>query len=270
MRRWTVLCACILVLLAMPFAVTAAVVGDGNETVTPAGETGQMGPQTANMTIAAYIAQDQNLTRLYEAIIVADLYDTLNTAGPYTVFAPSNEAFDALGTDTFNQLATDTENLTMLLQYHVVDGEYTAENLTNMTQNETGEEENGGILDIFGGLLGGGEEEENMTALDTLSGESLNVTMEDNETLMIENATVTRADIYATNGVIHIIDQVLVPPGLNLTAVENQTADGVVTPQEPATPVEEPATPIQEPATPVQEPAAPGQEPATPVMGVPI
>lgn len=243
MRRWTALFACILVLLAMPFAVTAALVGDENATVTPGNETGQMENQTEDMTIAAYISQDENLTRLSEAINAAGLFDTLNSGGPYTVFAPSDEAFNAVGNDTLNQLIAEPANLTLLLQYHVVDGEYTAAILINMTQNQTGNQtenqtgnqtENqtdGGILGILGGLLGGGEGEQagNMTTLDTLSGESLNVTVSDGK-VMVENATVTQADIITSNGVIHIIDQVLVPPGLNLTTTENETTGGAVTP----------------------------------------
>ena len=224
MRRWTVLCICILALLAMPLAVTAALVGDENVTATPDNETGQ----TDNMTIAGYIAQDENLTRLAEALNVTGLYDALDTGGPYTVFAPSDDAFNALGNETVNQLFNETANLTTILQYHVVEGKYTSANLTAMAenqtgqQNQTGNETGGSILDIFGGLLGGGNQTGNMTTLETLSGESLNVTVSDGE-IMVENATVTMKDINTTNGVIHIIDQVLVPPGMNLTVAENQT-----------------------------------------------
>ena len=224
MRRWTALCMCILVLLAMPFAVTAALVGDENVTATPDNETGQMD----NMTIAGYVAQDENLTKLAEALNVTALYDALDTGGPYTVFAPSDDAFDALGNETVNQLFNETANLTTILQYHVVEGKYTSANLTAMAenqtgqQNQTGNETGGSILDIFGGLLGGGNQTGNMTTLETLSGESLNVTVSDGE-IMVENATVTMKDINTTNGVIHIIDQVLVPPGMNLTVAENQT-----------------------------------------------
>lgn len=229
MRRWITLCACILALLAMPFAVTAAVIGDENATATPTGETGQTDNQTANMTIAAYISEDENLTRLAEAINVAGLYDTLNGEGPYTLFAPSNEAFDALGNETVNQLMAEPDNLTMVLQYHVVDGEYTAASITEMAGNQTGDqnqtagnESEGGVLDIFSGLLGMNNESENMSTLTTLAGEDLNVSVTDGE-VMVENATVTVADINATNGVIHIIDRVLVPPGVNLTVTENAT-----------------------------------------------
>ncbi|MFY1644827.1 fasciclin domain-containing protein [Methanoculleus bourgensis] len=224
MRRWTALCICILALLAMPFAVTAALVGDENVTATPDNETGQMD----NMTIAGYVAQDENLTKLAEALNVTALYDALDTGGPYTVFAPSDDAFDALGNETVNQLFNETANLTTILQYHVVEGKYTSANLTAMAenqtgqQNQTGNETGGSILDIFGGLLGGGNQTGNMTTLETLSGESLNVTVSDGE-IMVENATATMKDINTTNGVIHIIDQVLVPPGMNLTVAENQT-----------------------------------------------
>ncbi|PKL61107.1 MAG: fasciclin [Methanomicrobiales archaeon HGW-Methanomicrobiales-2] len=229
MRRWIALCACILALLALPFAATAVVVGDENATMTPVDETGQMDNQTADMTIAAYIEQDQNLTRLAEAISVAGLYDTLNSGGPYTVFAPSDDAFDALGNDTVNPLMNETDNLTMVLQYHVIEGEYTSVDLVSMTENETENqtgnetESEGGVLEIFSGLLGMGNETGNMTTLTTLAGEDLNVSVTNGE-VMIENATVTMVDINTTNGVIHVIDQVLVPPGLNLTAAETETA----------------------------------------------
>jgi uncharacterized surface protein with fasciclin (FAS1) repeats len=220
----------------MPLVVTAAVVGGENATMMPGNETGQVGNQTANMSIAAYIEQDQNLTTLSEAIATVGLYDTLNSAGPYTVFAPNNDAFDALGNDTVAVLMAEPDNLTLLLQYHVVDGAYTVENLTSMAQNQTmnqtqnqtmnqtQNQTGGSILDIFSGFFGGdgGQQAGNMTTLQTLSGENLTVTVS-NGTVMVENATIVQADINTTNGVIHIIDKVLVPPGLNLTTTGNQT-----------------------------------------------
>ena len=222
MRRWTLPCMCILVLLAVPFAVTAALVGDENVTAEPEDVTGQMD----NVTIAGYIAQDENLTRLAEALNVTGLYDTLDTGGPYTVFAPSDDAFDALGNETIDRLFSETTDLTTILRYHIVEGEYTSENLTNMTENQTEDENEGGVLGFFEDLLGSKNQTENMTTLETLSGEGLNVTASDGE-IRVENATVTAKDITTTNGVIYIIDQVLVPPGMNLTAVENQTEPAV-------------------------------------------
>ena len=222
MRRWTLLCLCIFVLLAVPFAVTAALVGDENATAEPENVTGQMG----NMTVAGYIAQDENLAKLAEALNVTGLYDTLDTGGPYTVFAPSDDAFDALGNETVDRLFNETTDLTTILRYHVIEGEYTSANLTNMTGDQAENKTGNGILGFFEGLFNSGNQTGNMTTLETLSGESLNITASDGE-ILVENATVTRAEINATNGIIHIIDQVLVPPGMNLTAVENQTEPAV-------------------------------------------
>jgi len=229
MRRWTLLCMCIFVLLAVPFAVTAALVGDENATAEPENVTGQI---DNNMTIAGYIAQDESLAKLAEALNVTGLYDTLDSEGPYTVFAPSDDAFDALGNETVDRLFNETTDLTTILRYHIVEGEYTSANLTNMTENQTGQQDQAenktgnGILGFFEGLFNSGNQTGNMTTLETLSGENLNITASDGE-IRVENATVTRAEINATNGIIHIIDQVLVPPGMNLTAVENQTEPAV-------------------------------------------
>jgi len=205
MKRWIAPCVCILILLAIPFAVTAALVGDGNATMTPGNVTGNT---TGNMTVAGYIAQDQNLTKLAEALNITGFSGMLNSGGPYTVFAPSNDAFNALGNDTVSQLFNDSASLTRVLQYQIVKGEYTSANLTamagNQTENQTDNTSNGGILDIFGGLFGGnknGNETGTAVTLQTLSDESLNVTVS-NGVIMVENATVTMKDINTTNGVI--------------------------------------------------------------------
>ena len=228
MKRWIAPCVCILILLAIPFAVTAALVGDGNATMTPGNVTGNTtGNMTENMTVAGYIAQDQNLTKLAEALNITGFSGMLNSGGPYTVFAPSNDAFNALGNDTVSQLFNDSASLTRVLQYQIVKGEYTSANLTamagNQTENQTDNTSNGGILDIFGGLFGGnknGNETGTAVTLQTLSDESLNVTVS-NGVIMVENATVTMKDINTTNGVIQIVDRVLIPPGLNLATTGN-------------------------------------------------
>ena len=226
MKRWIAPCVCILILLAIPFAVTAALVGDGNATMTPGNVTGNT---TGNMTVAGYIAQDQNLTKLAEALNITGFSGMLNSGGPYTVFAPSNDAFNALGNDAVSQLFNDSASLTKVLQYQIVKGEYTSANLTamagNQTENQTDNTSNGGILDIFGGLFGGnknGNETGTAVTLQTLSDESLNVTVS-NGVIMVENATVTMKDINTTNGVIQIVDRVLIPPGLNLATTGNTT-----------------------------------------------
>jgi len=230
MKRWIAPCVCILILLAIPFAVTAALVGDGNATMTPGNVTGNTtGNMTENVTVAGYIAQDQNLTKLAEALNITGFSGMLNSGGPYTVFAPSNDAFNALGNDTVSQLFNDSASLTRVLQYQIVKGEYTSANLTamagNQTENQTDNTSNGGISGIISGLFGGNTAENTTgtaVTLQTLSDESLNVTVS-NGVIMVENATVTMKDINTTNGVIQIVDQVLIPPGLNLATTGNAT-----------------------------------------------
>ncbi|HOZ43895.1 MAG TPA: fasciclin domain-containing protein [Methanoculleus sp.] len=230
MKRWIAPCVCILILLAIPFAVTAALVGDGNATMTPGNVTGNTtGNMTENMTVAGYIAQDQNLTKLAEALNITGFSGMLNSGGPYTVFAPSNDAFNALGNDTVSQLFNDSASLTKVLQYQIVKGEYTSANLTamagNQTENQADNASSGGISGIISGLFGGNTAENTTgtaVTLQTLSDESLNVTVS-NGVIMVENATVTMKDINTTNGVIQIVDRVLIPPGLNLATTGNAT-----------------------------------------------
>ncbi|HPM54417.1 MAG TPA: fasciclin domain-containing protein, partial [Methanoculleus sp.] len=182
-----------------------------------------------NMTVAGYIAQDQNLTKLAEALNITGFSGMLNSGGPYTVFAPSNDAFNALGNDTVSQLFNDSASLTRVLQYQIVKGEYTSANLTamagNQTENQADNASSGGISGIISGLFGGNTAENTTgtaVTLQTLSDESLNVTVS-NGVIMVENATVTMKDINTTNGVIQIVDQVLIPPGLNLATTGNAT-----------------------------------------------
>ncbi|MCM2464918.1 fasciclin domain-containing protein [Methanoculleus oceani] len=176
---------------------------DGEETATPTEE-----PE--NATLADLIAGNENLTSFADAVGGAGLTETvLATGGPYTVFAPDDAAFEALGNETRAGLSNDTETLDTLLMHHVVGGNYTLEDLmaeVNATGNET--------------------------VLETLTGDNLSVVAADG-TLTVGNATIVASDITADNGVVHIIDTVLVPPGLvlpeNVTPAGNETADANVT-----------------------------------------
>ena len=166
----------------------------------------------AKMTLADLIAGDENLTTFADAIGRAGLTRTvLNAGGPYTVFAPDDAAFETLGNATFAALSNDTELLDTLLMHHIVRGNYTVEDLMEQV-NVTGNE----------------------TALETLTGDSLNVSVV-NGTLMAGNATLVASDLVAGNGIVQIIDVVLVPPGLLLP--ENTTQN--VTPVENVTPAQE-------------------------------
>ncbi len=117
---------------------------------------------------------------LLAAAKAAGLADMLANEGPFTVFAPSDKAFDALPEGTVPALLKDKEKLASILKYHVVAGNVPASALKDKEWLQTAE------------------------------GQALRVQDEDG-TIMIDDATVVQADVKAKNGVIHVIDQVLMP-----------------------------------------------------------
>ncbi|MEZ5282705.1 MAG: fasciclin domain-containing protein [Acidimicrobiales bacterium] len=123
---------------------------------------------------------------LVAAVEAAGLVETLQGDGPFTVFAPTEEAFsaalDALGI-TAEELLADTDTLTAILTYHVVPGEVMAADVVGLD----------------------GE------SVATVNGANIVVTV-DGDTVMINDATVVATDVAASNGVIHVIDTVLLPP----------------------------------------------------------
>ncbi len=162
--------------------------------------------EPANVTLADLIAGSEDLTSFADAIGEAGLTQTVLAAGgPYTVFAPDNAAFEALGNETLAGLSNDTEMLDTLLMHHVVRGNYTAEDLASQA-NATGNE----------------------TVLETLTGDNLSVVTADGN-LTVGNATIVASDITADNGIVHIIDTVLVPPGLVPPENMTPTAEANVT-----------------------------------------
>jgi uncharacterized surface protein with fasciclin (FAS1) repeats len=117
---------------------------------------------------------------LVAAVQAADLVETLKGDGPYTVFAPTDEAFAALPEGTLDTLLGDIPTLTDILLYHVVPGRVLAE-------------------DVVG-----------LTSATTVQGSDIEITV-DGDTVMVDGATVVTTDILATNGVIHVIDAVILP-----------------------------------------------------------
>jgi len=136
-----------------------------------------------NPSIMEIVEASENHTTLEAAINAAGLNETLDTGGPFTLFAPTNEAFTALEEaqpGIIDALLADTETLTSILLYHVANGTTMAEDL------------NDGDL------------------IPTLNNASLTVSI-DGMTYMINMATVTTPNLEASNGVVHVIDMVLVP-----------------------------------------------------------
>ncbi|MCB5199452.1 fasciclin domain-containing protein [Loktanella sp. TSTF-M6] len=121
-----------------------------------------------------------NFTTLVAAVEAAGLVETLKGEGPFTVFAPTDEAFAALPEGTVEGLLADPEALAAVLTYHVVPGAVMSTDLSD-GMNAT-----------------------------TVNGADVTITVGDS--VMVNDATVTTADIEASNGVIHVIDTVILPP----------------------------------------------------------
>jgi transforming growth factor-beta-induced protein len=149
-------------------------------------------------TVAQIAENNTNFTTLVSLLKKANLTDMLNGSvngsRNFTLFAPTNAAFAKVNASTLADLQNNTPALTTLLLYHVVPEKLLANNLT-----------------------GSG-------TLPTANGFSLPYSV-NGTTIQVGNATVTKADINATNGVIHVIDGVLMPP-TNATATASPTASG--------------------------------------------
>ena len=129
---------------------------------------------------------------LVTAVKAAGLVDALSSAGPFTVFAPSEEAFKAVPKSTLDSLLQDKEKLGNLLKYHVVSGKYLARDVVEALKSKKS-------ADIA-----------------TLQGESIHVIEKGTfkKSVMVNDANVTATDIMASNGVIHVIDKVIMPKKL--------------------------------------------------------
>ena len=153
--------------LASPFVLAAVLAGCAT-------------PPTPPATVTDTIARDPQLSTLSKLIAQAGLADTLRGAGPFTVFAPTDEAFRAVPARTLADLSANPELLRSTLTFHAVPGKVNAAAV-----------ETGNVKSVQGANL-------------ALSRAGTFVTVED--------AVVQRADIDASNGVVHVVDRVLLPP----------------------------------------------------------
>ena len=152
-------------------------------------------PQAAGETIVAKAASLPDFSTLVTAVQAAGLADTLNSAGPFTVFAPTNAAFDRLPSGTVASLIrpANRATLTRILTYHVVAGRLTASDVVNAVR------------------AGGGR-----ATFTTVAGVQLTARYDSHNRLILEDATggrsrITATDISQSNGVIHVIDRVVMP-----------------------------------------------------------
>jgi uncharacterized surface protein with fasciclin (FAS1) repeats len=144
---------------------------------------GSTNARAAEMDIVDTAVSAGQFTTLAAALGAAGLVDTLKGPGPFTVFAPTDEAFAKLPAGTVETLLRpeNRDQLTAILTYHVVPGTVMAADVVKVDEAET------------------------------VNGEMLNVTV-NGDAVMVNDARVTATDITATNGVIHIVDTVILPP----------------------------------------------------------
>ena len=139
-------------------------------------------PVPAQKDIVQTAVADGRFTTLVAAVQAADLATTLSGPGPFTVFAPTDDAFKNLPPGTVETLLKDPKGqLSQILLYHVVPGKLMAADIVKQT------------------------------SLMTVQGTPLNVTVT-NQSVMVDGATVIVTDIETKNGVIHVIDSVMIPP----------------------------------------------------------
>ncbi|MDB5871306.1 MAG: hypothetical protein JWQ07_748 [Ramlibacter sp.] len=134
----------------------------------------------APVSVADTIARDPQLSTLNGLVQQAGMADTLKAAGPYTMFAPTNDAFKAVPAKTMDELAHDPARLKDVLSYHVLTGKVMAADVKNSNAK-------------------------------TAQGTDVALSKA-GDFVTVEDAMVQTADITATNGVVHTVDRVLMPP----------------------------------------------------------
>jgi uncharacterized surface protein with fasciclin (FAS1) repeats len=178
--KYRTIIAIVVALMVVPLVIAAC----GSTSEEAASPSPTPSPTMALKDIVDTAVEAGSFTTLVTAVQAAGLEETLRGESPYTVFAPTDEAFAAVPQETLDALLADPQGaLTDVLTYHVVPGKVMSTDLSDGMQAET------------------------------VNGESLEITIEDDGTVKVNGATVVTADIETANGVIHVIDTVLVPAG---------------------------------------------------------
>lgn len=170
------------ILLQLPVAAES-VAADSISQDTPSGEVTDATEMSSESTIVEIAASSDSFTTLTAALEAAGLLDVLSGEGPFTVFAPTDEAFAALPEGTLDELLKPENQQTLIeiLTYHVVPGMVMSADLT---------------------------------AGEVTTAEGSPVTIDLSNGVMVNDANVVMADIPASNGVIHVIDQVMLPESM--------------------------------------------------------
>jgi uncharacterized surface protein with fasciclin (FAS1) repeats len=170
----------VLVAAALAAALTLSACSSDSDTASDS-----MTEETTVGTIVDVAAGDGSFSTLVAAVTAADLVETLSGEGPFTVFAPTDEAFAALPAGVLDALLLPENKavLAQILTYHVVSGKVMAADVTD-------------------------------SDVATVEGQTVKLTTTDG--VKVNGATVVVADVAASNGVIHAIDAVILPPGVDV------------------------------------------------------
>ncbi len=176
------ICLCLAGVLIAGCTTPAMPPATATPTATPVSPTEVPTTRTPAHTIIGTAVADGRFTTFVAALQKANLSDALDGPGPFTVFAPTDDAFNQLPNGTLQTLLADPEGqLSLILLYHIVPGEYRAADLVNTT------------------------------TVQTLMGENLTISATGGQ-VYVDNAKIIQTDIVTGNGVIQVIDTVLIPP----------------------------------------------------------
>ena len=179
--------------VALSLSVAPSALADDHRKTEAAVEVGGVAMEPTK-TIVENASAAPNLTTLVAAVKAAGLVETLSSAGPFTVFAPTNDAFAKLPAGTVDELVKpeNKETLTKILTYHVVPGKLAA-------------------ADVLAAIEAGGGK----ASVTTVAGETLTAAVVDGKVVLTDakggTSTVTQTDVFQSNGVVHVIDTVLMP-----------------------------------------------------------
>jgi len=129
--------------------------------------------------IAETLRDEGQLKTLWDAIEKADIEEIIEEKGPYTIFAPTNDAFNKIPSDELNELLGDHDKLVNTLKYHIVPGKYTAKDVAKMEKATS------------------------------MSGED--ITVDTSSGVRVNESKVIKPDIEGSNGIIHFVDTPLIP-----------------------------------------------------------
>ncbi len=166
------------------FAVSACATAATPKPATPAPTAvpATAAPSAALGDIVATADGAGTFKTLLTAATAAGLVDTLKSDGPLTIFAPTDAAFAALPAGTLDKLLADPAALKKILLYHVVSGKVTADQVVKLT------------------------------SADSVEGSKIAIAVKDGKVYLNDTAQVVKTDIMTSNGIIHVIDQVILPP----------------------------------------------------------